>query len=181
MSRIGKAPITLPKGVTAEVQGNRVKIKGPKGELSLDTVGTIAVQQKDGVLTVTRQNDEKKQRALHGLTRALLSNMAHGVAQGYQRTLDIVGVGYRAQKTGRKLVLNVGYTHPVEMEPPSGVEFDVEGQNRVHVKGIDKALVGQIAAKVRKVKPPDPYKGKGIRYAGERVRIKAGKTAAKKK
>lgn len=181
MSRIGKMPITPPKSVSVTVDGNTVTIKGPRGELKRTIDPLLNVAYKDGSITIGRQNDEKQARQLHGLTRTLVNNMVIGVTDGYQKTLDIVGVGYRVAAQGKNIALQVGYSKPKVVEPMSGVLFAVEGQNRIHVRGSDKDAVGLMAAKVRRVRPPDLYKGKGIRYAGEVVRLKAGKGAAAKK
>jgi len=177
MSRIGKLPITIADGVTITVdEGNVVTVKGPKGQLSTQISKEMIIEQDAGVLTVKRPSDEKRMRALHGLSRTLINNMVQGVHAGFSKVLDIVGVGYKAQLQGTKLVLNMGYSHPVEFEAPAGIDFEVPGPNRVIVKGIDKQLVGQIAANIRAVRPPEPYKGKGIRYENEQVRRKEGKT-----
>ena len=176
MSRIGKQPIPLTQGVKVQIDGGTVTVTGPKGTLSREVVNPeIRVAQEDGSLVVTRANDEKQQRSMHGLYRTLVANMVTGVSTGFTKTLEIQGVGYRAQKQGTNLLLTVGYSHPVEVLPPSGITFDVEGNNRVLVSGIDKEQVGQVAANIRKIRPPEPYKGKGIRYQGEVVRRKAGK------
>lgn len=176
MSRIGKLPITVPQGVTITVKDSIVTVKGPKGELQQKISSEMKIEQKDGQLTVSRPSDQKTHRALHGLTRSLIFNMVEGVTNGYSKSLDIVGVGYRAQKQGNKIVLNLGFSHPVEVEPPKGIEFDVPGPNQIIVKGIDKQAVGAVAADIRKWREPEPYKGKGIRYTGEYVRQKEGKT-----
>jgi large subunit ribosomal protein L6 len=176
MSRIGKKPIPVPSGVDIRLEGQHVAVKGPKGELAWDFDPAIQIERQDGQLLVTRANDQPKVRALHGLTRSLVANMVEGVSKGFQKDLEISGVGYRAQKQGDKLVLSVGYSHPVEIEPPPGVTFVVENPTRIGVAGIDKQLIGEVAAKIRAVRKPEPYKGKGIRYAGEYVRRKAGKT-----
>ena len=182
MSRIGKKPISLPNGVSVTVeQGNTVHVKGPKGELSQKIHDVMKVSVVDNVVTVERPTDEANHRALHGLSRSLIQNMVIGVSEGYKKELEIVGVGYRAQKQGKKLVLNMGFSHPVEMEEPQGITFEVPSPTQIVVNGIDKQLVGETAANVRKVRPPEPYKGKGIRYADEYVRRKEGKTGAKKK
>ena len=175
MSRIGKAPIELPKGVEVKVEGQTVRVKGPKGELSVQISPDIKVEQTDGVLQVTRPTDQPRHRSLHGLTRALVANMVQGVNDGFQKTLELHGVGYRAQMQGKELVLAIGYSHPVNVTPPEGIEFEVDGTSKIIVRGIDKQAVGQVAADVRKIRPPEPYKGKGIRYEGEYVRRKAGK------
>ena len=168
-------PITMPSGVDVRIEGTRVTVRGPKGELSRDVVPEVRLELKDGQLLVSRDSDQPRHRAMHGLTRSLLANMVTGVTEGFAKTLEMQGVGYRAQMQGRDLVLAVGYSHPVQVPPPPGIEFDVDGTSRITVKGIDRQLVGQVAADVRKVRPPEPYKGKGIRYLGEYVRRKAGK------
>jgi len=175
MSRIGQLPIPLPKGVMVDIQGSEVIVKGPKGELHRSFHPAMSIALKDGSLVVSRPSDQKIYRALHGLTRSLLANMVEGVEKGFEKSLEIVGVGYRAQKVGDNLVLQVGYTHPVEISPAPGISLLTEGPNRIKVFGIDKELVGEIAARIRRVHPPDHYKGKGIRYVGERVRLKPGK------
>ncbi|MCX7883963.1 MAG: 50S ribosomal protein L6 [Caloramator sp.] len=180
MSRIGRLPIALPQGVTVSVDGNNVvTVKGPKGTLTKEMSKVINIKVEDGKVVVTRPNDEKENRALHGLTRALIKNMVVGVTEGYQKTLELVGVGYKAAKQGKKLVLNVGYSHPVEIEPVEGIEFDVPAPTQVIVKGINKEVVGQVAAVVRSVREPEPYKGKGIKYSNEVIRRKEGKTGKK--
>ena len=175
MSRIGRAPITIPSGVEVKIDGSVVSVKGPKGQLSQDIGKSIKCEMNDGKLVFTRPDDMKENRAKHGLYRALVNNMVIGVSEGYKKELEIVGVGYRAQKQGKKLVLNMGYSHPVEMEEPQGITFDVPSPTQVVVNGIDKQLVGETAANVRKVRPPEPYKGKGIKYADEHIRRKVGK------
>lgn len=175
MSRVGRSPISMPKGVTVGVDDQVVTVTGPRGELTHVMPEGIAIEQNDGTLTLARANDDRDQRSLHGLTRSLVANMVQGVSAGFQKNLEINGVGYRAALQGSKLVLTVGFSHPVEVIPPSGVTFIVEGSNRVGVTGIDKQLVGQVAAEVRSVRKPEPYKGKGIKYADEVVRRKAGK------
>ena len=175
MSRIGKAPIPIPTGVEADVDGVTVKVKGPKGALERDIHPKMSASIEDGNIVVERQDDGKEARSLHGLTRTLIANMVRGVTEGYQKTLLITGTGYRAVQEGNKLVLGMGLSHPVEMAPPDGIEIEVPSPTRIVVKGIDKELVGQIAANIRAVRPPEPYKGKGIRYEGERIRMKAGK------
>jgi len=175
MSRVGRQPIPVASGVTVAIDGPRVSVSGPKGKLEREVHPDIRIAQEDGQLLVTRPSDAKEHRSMHGLTRTLVANMVTGVSTGFTKTLEIQGVGYRAQKQGQNLQLNVGYSHPVEMTPPAGIEFAVEGNNRVLVTGIDKELVGQVSANIRKVRPPEPYKGKGIRYQGEYVRRKAGK------
>lgn len=175
MSRIGRAPIVIPKGVDVKVTGRSVEIKGPKGRLVRECHPDITVQLQDGTLVVRRPTNQEHHRALHGLTRALIANMVLGVTQGYKVELEIIGVGYRAAKQGNNLVLQVGYSHPVEVAPPSGIQFDVPQASRIMVSGIDKELVGQMAARIRATRKPDPYKGKGIRYVGERIKLKPGK------
>jgi large subunit ribosomal protein L6 len=179
MSRIGKMPITVPAGVTVTIDGSTVTVKGPKGELRRTFRPEMKVEQNDGLLVVKRSSDEKQQRAFHGLTRALLATMVHGVTAGYSRTLEIIGVGYKAEKKSNKLVLSVGYSHPVEYSEPAGISLTTTAPTVIVVQGIDKQMVGQVAAEIRSVRPPEPYKGKGIRYQGEQVRRKAGKTGAK--
>ncbi|MDE3840613.1 50S ribosomal protein L6 [Bacillus methanolicus] len=176
MSRIGKKPIEIPSGVTVTVNNNTVTVKGPKGELTRSFNPDIEIKVEDNVITVSRPTDEKEHRALHGTTRAIIANMVEGVSKGFERSLELIGVGYRAQKQGKKLVLNVGYSHPVEIEPEEGLEIEVPANTKVVVKGIDKERVGALAANIRQVRPPEPYKGKGIRYEGEYVRRKEGKT-----
>ncbi len=181
MSRIGKRPVTIPGNVKVNIIGQTVTVEGPKGTLSRTLRPEVSVAIEDGTLFVTRAGDDKDERSLHGLSRTLVANMVEGVTNGFTKSLDLVGVGYRATLQGRKLVLTVGYSHPVEIDPPQGIEIAVEGTNKVHVKGADKQLVGDIAADIRSVRPPEPYKGKGIKYAGEVVRRKAGKSGGKKK
>ncbi len=175
MSRVGRAPIAIPKGVEVKVSGRTVEVKGPKGRLVRDCHPDMTVQVQDGTLVVERPTDLEHHRALHGLTRALLANMVRGVVEGYKVELEIVGVGYRAAKQGATLSLQVGYSHPVEVPPPQGIQLDVPQANRIVVSGIDKELVGQVAARIRAIREPDPYKGKGIRYAGERIKLRPGK------
>lgn len=175
MSRIGKRPIEIPQGVEVSLQDGTVTVKGPKGELKQKIHEDMQVDINDGLVSVVRPSEEKKHRALHGLTRSLIANMVEGVTKGFQRDLQINGVGYRATKQGSKLVLAVGYSHPVEIEPGSNIEIDVPAPTRISVKGIDKQAVGQLAAEIRAKRPPEPYLGKGIRYEGEHVRRKAGK------
>jgi large subunit ribosomal protein L6 len=170
-------PIVIPKGVDITLEDNRIRVKGPNGQLERELSSEISVSIEDGVVTVTRPSDRPAHRALHGLTRALVANMVVGVSEGFTKTLEIQGVGYRAAKQGNNLSLQVGFSRPIEIKPPSGVEFDVENPTTVHIKGFNKELVGQVAADVRRVRPPEPYKGKGIRYRGEYVRRKAGKGA----
>lgn len=176
MSRVGKKPIEIPSGVTVTVNGNTVTVKGPKGELTRTFHPDMTIKVENNVITVTRPSDEKHHQALHGTTRSLLANMVEGVSKGYEKALELVGVGYRAAKQGKKLVLNVGFSHPVEIEPEQGLEIEVPSQTRIVVKGADKQRVGELAANIRAVRPPEPYKGKGIRYEGEVVRLKEGKT-----
>lgn len=177
MSRIGRAPIPIPDGVSVDINGQKVVVTGPKGELRHTVVEPIRIAQEDGRLVVTRPTDRGPHRALHGLSRSLVANMVEGVSAGFARNLEIVGVGYRAQLKGQTLEMAVGYSHPVTIEPPEGIAFEVPAPTQVVVRGIDKQAVGQIAAKIRQVRPPEPYKGKGIRYAGEAVRRKVGKRA----
>ncbi|CDF58873.1 50S ribosomal protein L6 [Thermobrachium celere] len=180
MSRIGRLPIAVPQGVTVTVDAsNVVTVKGPKGTLTRQFSKLMNIKVEDGKVVVTRPNDEKKSRELHGLTRTLINNMIIGVTQGYQKALELVGVGYKVQKQGKKLVINVGYSHPVEIEPEEGIEFDVPSATQIVVKGIDKELVGQVAARIRSVREPEPYKGKGIKYVDEVIRRKEGKTGKK--
>ena len=175
MSRIGRLPITVPSGVDVTIDGRNVTVKGPKGTLSRSLHPDIAVTQEDGSIVVTRPTEQKTHKQLHGLTRTLVNNMVVGVTDGYRKGLEITGVGYRAALNGKKLQLNLGYSHPIEIEPPEGIRFEVENPTRLAVVGIDKELVGQIAAQVRATRKPEPYKGKGVRYAGEYIRRKAGK------
>lgn len=175
MSRVGNAPIAIPKGVDVKVNGSVVEIKGPKGQLVRECHPDMTVQLQDGTLIVRRPTDQDRHRALHGLTRALLANMVQGVTDGYKVELDIVGVGYRAAKQGTTLSLQVGYSHPVEVVPPQGIQLDLPTPTHIVVSGVDKELVGQIAARIRDIRKPDPYKGKGIRYADERIKLKPGK------
>ncbi|HSW57122.1 MAG TPA: 50S ribosomal protein L6 [Dehalococcoidales bacterium] len=175
MSRIGRLPITLPAGVTVDIKEDVVKIKGPKGETSKTVNPGIGVKLEEGKLLVSRLNDTKEQRALHGLTRALLNNMVTGVTKGWEKNLEIVGVGFRAEKSGEKLTMRLGFSHMVEVSPLPGTVLIADGPNKIRVTGIDKEVVGEMAAELRGIRPPDSYKGKGIRYAGEVVRIKPGK------
>ena len=180
MSRIGKMPIAIPDGVTVEVaENNKVTVKGPKGTLERTLPAEMTIEQKDGQIVVTRPNDLKRSRSLHGLTRTLINNMVVGVSQGYEKVLEINGVGYRASKAGNVLTLQLGYSHPVEMTDPEGIESVCETQTKIIIKGIDKEKVGQYAANIREKRPPEPYKGKGIKYADEHIRRKVGKTGAK--
>lgn len=182
LSRIGRKPVMIPQGVQVQIDGNTIKVKGPKGELVQQFHPDMKVVADASQIKVERPSDEKLHRSLHGLTRSLISNMVEGVTHGFSKALDINGVGYRAAKQGQKLVLTIGFSHPVEIEPPKGIEFEVPAPNRIVVKGIDKQVVGQMAAQVRAVREPEPYKGKGIKYENEFVRRKAGKAgkAAKK-
>ncbi|UII56089.1 50S ribosomal protein L6 [Cytobacillus spongiae] len=176
MSRVGKKPIEIPAGVTISFDNNTVTVKGPKGELTRTFSPDIEIKVEDNIITLTRPTDSKEHRTIHGTTRALLANMVEGVSKGYERGLELIGVGYRAQKQGNKLVLNVGYSHPVEIEPEEGIEVEVPSNTKIIVKGTNKERVGALAANIRDVRPPEPYKGKGIRYEGEYVRRKEGKT-----
>jgi large subunit ribosomal protein L6 len=175
MSRIGRLPIAVPSTVDVTIEGRRVTVKGPKGTLTRELHPDMTVSREDGNLVVTRPTEQKTHKQLHGLTRTLVNNMVVGVTDGYRKGLEITGVGYRATKTGEKLTLNLGYSHQIEIDPPAGISFEVENPTRLAVVGIDKELVGQIAAKVRSTRKPEPYKGKGVRYAGEKIRRKAGK------
>ena len=180
MSRIGRMPIAVPAGVTVDIaENNKVTVKGPKGTLERVLPAEMEIKLEDGHVVVTRPNDLKKMRSLHGLTRTLIANMVTGVTEGYEKVLEVNGVGYRAQKNGKTLVLSLGYSHPVEMVDPEGLEAIVEGQNKIIVKGIDKEKVGQYAAEIREKRAPEPYKGKGIKYADEVIRRKGGKTGKK--
>ncbi len=182
MSRVGRTPVTVPAGVTVTIaEGNHVTVKGPKGTLERSFSPILTINQDGPIITVTRPNDLKESRALHGLTRALLNNMVVGVSEGFKKTLDINGIGYRAALQDNKLVLNVGYSHQVTVEEVPGITVEVPNQTQIVVSGIDKQLVGQVAAEIRSVRPPEPYKGKGIKYADEVIRRKEGKTGAKKK
>ena len=177
MSRIGRLPIPVPSGVDVAIDGQTVNVKGPKGQLSHTVAPPIAVERtEDGVLQVTRPNDERESRALHGLSRTLIANMITGVTEGYSKTLEIVGVGYRVQARGSDLEFALGYSHPVPVKAPEGITFTVEAPTRLRVTGIDKQQVGQVAANIRKLRKPDPYKGKGVRYQGEVIKRKVGKT-----
>ena len=176
MSRIGNKPITVPEGVEAILDGQKITVKGPKGTLEREIHSNISVKLENGVITVTRPNDQKENRSLHGLTRTLISNMIEGVSKEFTKTLEINGVGYRAAKQGKTLVLTLGYSHPVNMEEPEGITYEVPSANQIIVRGIDKELVGQKAAEIRSKRPPEVYRGKGIKYADERIRRKEGKT-----
>lgn len=176
MSRIGRLPVDIPSGVQVEVKGTSVRVKGPKGELQRVFSSLIDIKMENNQLNIARKSDDPAERALHGTTRAVLANMVHGVSKGFDVVLEVEGVGYRAEMEGKNLSLFVGYSHPVKMEPPAGVSFEVDQKTRqIKVSGFDKEQVGQVAANVRSVRPPEPYHGKGIRYQGERVRRKAGK------
>jgi large subunit ribosomal protein L6 len=177
MSRIGRAPIPVPDGVTVDINGQHVTVKGPKGELSHTVVEPIRVVQGDGVLNVERPTDRAPHRSLHGLSRSLVANMVTGVKDGFEKRLELVGVGYRAQLKGKDLEIAVGYSHPVIVAAPEGITFDCPQPTQIVVQGIDKVLVGQIAANIRRIRPPEPYKGKGIKYDGEVIRRKVGKRA----
>ena len=179
MSRIGNKPITVPAGVEVTLDGQKITVKGPKGTLERDIHPNMKVEMDANVITVKRPDDQKENRALHGLTRTLINNMIQGTVNGFERKLEINGVGYRAQKQGNKLVLNLGYSHPVEMDAPEGITFDVPSQTEIIVKGIDKELVGQTAAVIRTKRPPEVYRGKGIKYAEETIRRKEGKAGKK--
>ena len=176
MSRIGKLPITLPKGVTVTVEGDVVRVKSSKGELAERIPSEVQVEVEEDVLVVKRGGDDKRSRAMHGLTRALVANMVTGLTDGFTKTLEIIGVGYRVQKSGNKIVINVGYSHPVEVFETDSIKLDVEGTTVIKVTGVSKQAVGQFAANIRDIRPPEPYKGKGIRYKGENVLRKVGKT-----
>ena len=179
MSRIGRMPVAIPAGVTVTIaEGNKVTVKGPKGTLERELPVELTIEEKDGHVIVSRPNDLKRMKSLHGLTRTLINNMIHGVTEGYEKVLEVNGVGYRAAKQGKKLTLNLGYSHPVEMEDPDGIETKVDG-NKIIVSGISKEKVGQFAAEIRDKRRPEPYKGKGIKYADEVIRRKVGKTGKK--
>ncbi|MBU7007448.1 50S ribosomal protein L6 [Phosphitispora fastidiosa] len=180
MSRIGRMPINIPQGVDIKIEGSVVTVKGPNGQLTRTVHNDMILELEDGQLLVKRPSEEKFHKSLHGLTRSLINNMVEGVTKGFQKSLDLVGVGYRAAKQGNKLVLTVGYSHPVEIEPKEGIEIEVPAATKVIVKGADKEAVGALAANIRKVRPPEPYKGKGIKYDTERIRRKAGKAGTKK-
>ncbi len=180
MSRIGKQPIPVPAGVEVQIEGSNVRVKGPKGQLEKNLHRDMIIKYEEGRLLVERPSENKLHRSLHGLTRTLLNNMVVGVTSGFQKNLELVGVGYRAFKQGKKLVLAVGYSHPVEIEPEEGLEIEVPAPTKINVKGVDKEKVGALAAAIRAVREPEPYKGKGIRYEGEYIRRKAGKAGAKR-
>ena len=176
MSRVGKMPITVPDGVDVTIKGSHVRVKGPKGQMDHTFPAAMEISLEDGIISVERPSDERTHRALHGMTRALINNMVAGVSSGFEKVLEINGVGYRAEMEGNNLVLHVGYSHPVKIEPPEGISFEVDSRTRqIKVMGYDKQSVGHIAANIRKVRPPEPYKGKGIKYLDERIRRKAGK------
>ncbi len=179
MSRIGRLPITLPAGVTATINGQLVTVNGPKGSLNFNVAEPIEVTQEDGVLSVTRPNDERRSRALHGLSRTLISNMVIGVTTGYEKSLELVGTGYRVAAKGTDLEFQLGFSHPVVVPAPAGISFQVESPVKLKIQGIDKQQVGDVAANIRKIRPPEPYKGKGVRYEGEVIRRKAGKAGKK--
>ncbi len=176
MSRIGRLPIDVPSGVEVKIDGQAVAVKGPKGELALTVKAPIEVKLEDGQVLVTRPDDERESRSLHGLTRTLIANQIIGVTEGYSKGLEVVGTGYRVQSKGSSIEFALGYSHPITVEPPAGISFTVEGNNKLTVSGIDKQAVGEVAANIRKLRKPEPYKGKGVRYAGEVVRRKAGKS-----
>lgn len=179
MSRIGKKPVAIPSNVTVTVDGSTVKVKGPKGELTRTFDPSMKIRVEGGEVIIDRPGEDKRDRAMHGLTRALLANMVTGVTEGFKKTLEIVGVGYKAEKRGKNLVVTVGYSHPVNYPEPSGITLTTPAPTTIVIEGIDKQKVGQVAAELREFRPPEPYKGKGIRYQGEQVRRKAGKTAGK--
>jgi large subunit ribosomal protein L6 len=176
VSRIGRMPVEVPQGVVVDIKGSYIRVKGPKGQLEHTFPAAMKISLKDGIVSVDRPSDERNYRALHGMTRALINNMVTGVSQGFEKVLEVNGVGYRAEMNGKNLVINVGFSHPVDVEPPEGISFDVETRARlIKVQGYDKAQVGQVAADIRKIRPPEPYKGKGIKYLNEKIRMKAGK------
>ena len=176
MSRIGRLPVEIPNDVKVELNGSKVHIKGPKGEMQREFSSLVGINMENNQLKITRKSDNAEERALHGTTRAVLANMIHGVSKGFEVVLEVEGVGYRAEMEGQKLSLFVGYSHPVKIDPPTGIKFETDAKTRqIKVQGFDKELVGQVAANIRKVRPPEPYHGKGLRYLGERVRRKAGK------
>jgi len=176
MSRIGRLPIDVPSGVTVTIDGRDVSVKGPKGELALTVAQPIEVKLEEGQVLVSRPDDERESRSLHGLTRTLIANNIIGVTEGYSKGLEVVGTGYRVQSSGSGVTFALGYSHPITVEPPAGITFEVEGNNKLTVRGISKQAVGEVAANIRKLRKPEPYKGKGVRYAGEVVRRKAGKS-----
>ncbi len=175
MSRIGKMPVTVPSGVSIDIDGRSVKVKGPKGELNRDFHERVSIKLDEGDAVVERLDDTRESRALHGLSRALLANMVEGVSEGFKKELEVVGVGYRAALKGRDLEMQLGFSHPVSFAAPEGITFEVPEATKIVITGIDKELVGQVAANIRKIRPPEPYKGKGVRYSGEHIRRKAGK------
>jgi len=176
VSRVGQMPITVPSGVDVTIKGSHVRVKGPKGQMEHTFPAAMEISQKEGIVSIQRPSDERTHRALHGMTRALINNMVTGVSTGFEKVLEINGVGYRAEMAGNNLVLHVGYSHPVEIDPPEGISFELDNRTRqIKVMGYDKQSVGHIAANIRKVRPPEPYKGKGIKYLDERIRRKAGK------
>jgi len=179
MSRIGKKPINIPQGVEVEIEGNLVRVRGPKGVLEKKFHPRMRIEKRDNVVVVVPQGDSKLDKSLFGLTRTLIANMVEGVSKGFEKSLELSGLGYRAQKKGDTLVLSLGFSHPVEIEPPEGISFEVEGQQIIKVKGIDKEKVGQVAADIRKLRKPEPYEGTGIKYVGEVIRRKQGKAMAK--
>ena len=179
MSRIGKKPVVLPAGVTAQIEGQTLTVKGPKGELAREVHPDLSVRVENGNIQVDRPSEEPRHKALHGLTRTLVANMVQGVTSGYQKVLEIQGVGYKAEPSKDGVTVHVGYSHPVPYQAPQGITFAIEANTVIRISGADKELVGQVAAELRQIRPPEPYKGKGIRYQGERVRRKAGKTGAK--
>ncbi len=181
MSRIGRLPVVIPAGVDVKLNGNEVTVKGPKGTLTQVFHPEMVIEREGNELIVKRPSELKRHKALHGLTRSLLNNMVIGVTKGFSKSLEINGVGYRAQKQGKKLILTLGYSHPVEMEEPNGITIEVPAQNQIIVRGIDKQAVGEVAAKIREKRPPEPYKGKGVKYSDEVILRKEGKTGAKKK
>lgn len=179
MSRVGRKPISLPKDVEFKMEGNVVTVKGARGSLTQEIPADITIEQEDGQLILSRPTDNKQHRAFHGLSRALVANMVEGVTNGFEKKLELVGVGYRAQMQGSKLVINIGFSHPVEVDAPAGIEFEVPAATKITVRGIDKQLVGNTAAHIRAIRKPEPYKGKGIKYENETIRRKAGKSGAK--
>lgn len=179
MSRIGKKPVLVPKGVTVTLSGNFLKVRGPKGELENHFHRAMKIDVKENEVNVTRPNDLKENKALHGLTRALIQNMVNGVTKGYEKSLEIVGVGYRAEMKGKNLLLNIGYSHPIYFMPPDGIVLQTPTQTQITISGIDRQLVGMVASKIRSIRKPEPYKGKGIKYSDEQIQRKAGKTAGK--
>ena len=184
MSRIGRMPVAVPAGVKVKIKGSEVTVEGSKGTLIREFHADISIKEESGKLIVSRPSDNRQHRALHGLSRSLLANMVDGVTKGFEKNLELSGVGYRAQKTGNKLTLQIGYSHPVEFDPPQGIDIVVDGNTKIRIAGIDKELVGEIAAEIRRIRIPDAYKGKGVKYAGEKLRLKpgkAGKTATKGK